>query len=187
MKVIVGLGNKGLKYAKTRHNIGFEVVELLAHRNQIEMKTRKFKGLIGQGFIEGEKVLLVMPLTYMNLSGECVREVLDFYKLEAEDLIVIYDDISLDVGALRIRTKGSAGGQNGIKNIINHLGHNEFLRFKVGVGPQPPGKKAEHFVLDHFAKKQMDDVIETIEHSASGVEAYLKHGLDYTMNNYNKK
>jgi len=187
MKVIVGLGNKGLKYAKTRHNIGFEVVELLAHRNQIEMNSRKFKGLVGQGFIEGVKVLLVMPLTYMNLSGECVREVLEFYKLGAQDLIVIYDDINLDVGALRIRIKGSAGGQNGIKNIINHLGHNEFLRFKVGVGPQPPNKKAEYFVLEHFAKKQMDNVIEAIEHTASGVEVYLKQGLEYTMNNYNKK
>ena len=187
MKVIVGLGNKGLKYTKTRHNIGFEVVQLLADRNQIEINSRKFKGLVGQGFIEGVKVILVKPLTYMNLSGECVREVLDFYKVEDEDLIIIQDDISLDLGALRIRSKGSAGGQNGIKNIINHLGHNEFLRFKVGVGPQPVGKKAEHFVLEPFAKKQKEDVINAIEHTAKGIEAYLKYGLDYTMNNYNKK
>ncbi len=113
MKVIVGLGNKGLKYAKTRHNIGFEVVELLAHRHQIEMNSRKFKGLIGQGFIEGQKVLLVMPLTYMNLSGECVREVMDFYKLEEDDLVVIYDDLSLDVGAMRIRKKAAPAGRTG--------------------------------------------------------------------------
>ena len=131
MKVIVGLGNKGVKYTKTRHNIGFEVIKLLANRNQIEVNSRKFKGLVGQGVIEGVKVLLVMPLTYMNLSGECVREVLDFYKIDDEDLVVICDDINLDVGALRIRSKGSAGGQNGIKNIISHIGHNEFLRFKV--------------------------------------------------------
>jgi PTH1 family peptidyl-tRNA hydrolase len=187
MKVIVGLGNKGLKYAKTRHNIGFEVIELLAHRNKIDMNTRKFKGLVGQGFIEGQKVLLVMPLTYMNLSGECVREVLDFYKLDAEDLVVIYDDLNLEIGALRIRTKGSAGGQNGVKNIINHLGHDDFLRFKVGIGPQPSGIKAEHFVLSRFKKSDRDNVSETIEHCANGVEAYLKNGLDYTMNNYNKK
>jgi len=187
MKIIAGLGNKGLKYAKTRHNIGFEVIELLAHRNQIDMSSRKFKGLIGQGYIEGEKVLLVMPLTYMNLSGECIREVLDYYRLSAEDLLVVYDDISLDVGALRIRKKGSAGGQNGIKNIINHLGHDEFLRYKVGVGPQPQGVKAEHFVLGRFSKQEMDQVIESVEHAAKGIEAYLKFGLDYAMNHFNKK
>ncbi len=187
MKVIVGLGNKGLKYAKTRHNIGFEVVELLAHRHHIDMNTRKFKGLIGQGFIEGQKVILAMPLTYMNLSGECVREILDFYKLSHEDLVVIYDDLSMDLGALRIRKKGSAGGHNGIKNIINHLGHDEFLRYKVGVGPQPRGIKSEVFVLGHFRKDELDTLEESIEHSANGIEAYLKHGLDYAMNNYNKK
>lgn len=187
MKVIVGLGNKGLKYAKTRHNIGFEVIELLAHRHSINMTSRKFKGLIGQGYIEGEKVLLVMPLTYMNLSGECVRQVLDFYKLDAEDIVVVYDDLSMNVGALRIRGKGSAGGHNGIKNIISHLGHDEFLRYKVGVGPQPAGVKSENFVLGHFAKKEMDDVVESIEHTANSVEAYLKKGLDFAMNNYNRK
>ncbi len=187
MKVIVGLGNKGLKFAKTRHNIGFEVVELLAHRHNINMNARKFKGLIGQGFIEGEKVLLVMPLTYMNLSGECVRAILDFYKLDEEDLLIIYDDLSMNVGALRIRNKGSAGGHNGIKNIISHLGHDNFLRYKVGIGPQPRGVKSEVFVLKHFMKKEMDDVERGIEHSANGVEAYIKNGIDYAMNNYNKK
>lgn len=187
MKVIVGLGNKGLKYAKTRHNIGFEVVELLAARHKIDMTNRKFKGLVGQGFIEGEKVLLVMPLTYMNLSGECVHEVLDYYKLDETDLIVIYDDLSLDVGALRIRDKGSAGGHNGIKNIIAHLGHDRFLRFKVGVGPQPHGIKAENFVLDRFAKSDLETVITSIEHTANGVEAFLKNGVDFVMNNYTRK
>lgn len=187
MKVIVGLGNKGLKYAKTRHNIGFEVIELLAYRHNISMTNRKFKGLIGQGIIEGEKVLLVMPLTYMNLSGECVREVLDFFKLDSDDLMVVYDDLSMDVGALRLRIKGSAGGQNGIKNIISHLGHDDFLRFKVGIGPQPKGMKAEHFVLNHFSKSQIDDVIETIEHCANAVEAVLKNGVDYGMNHFNRK
>lgn len=187
MKVIVGLGNKGLKYAKTRHNIGFEVVELLASRHKIDMTTQKFKGLIGQGHIEGEKVILVMPLTYMNLSGECVRQVLDYYKLEHTDLIVIYDDLSLDVGALRIRDKGSAGGHNGIKNIITHLGHDQFLRFKVGVGPQPHGIKAENFVLDRFSKQDVEKVIESVEHTANGIEAYLKNGQDFVMNNYTRK
>jgi PTH1 family peptidyl-tRNA hydrolase len=187
MKIIVGLGNKGLKYAKTRHNIGFEVVELLANRHGIDMNARKFKGLIGQGHIKGEKVILVMPLTYMNLSGECVREVLDFYKLDASDLMVIYDDLSLDVGALRLRDKGSAGGHNGIKNIISHLGHDQFLRFKVGVGPQPHGVKAENFVLDRFQKKDLDSIIDSIEHTANALEAAIEKGWDYAMNNYTKK
>lgn len=187
MKVIVGLGNKGLKYAKTRHNIGFEVIELLAHRHRINMNTRKFKGLIGQGFIEGEKVILAMPLTYMNLSGECVRAILDFYKIHEEELLVVYDDLSMDLGALRIRKKGSAGGHNGIKNIISHLGHDEFLRYKVGVGPQPPGVKSENFVLGHFRKDELGTLEESIEHSANAVEAYLGKGLDFAMNNYNKK
>jgi peptidyl-tRNA hydrolase, PTH1 family len=187
MKVIVGLGNKGLKYAKTRHNIGFEVIELLASRHKIDMTNRKFKGLVGQGFIEGEKVLLVMPLTYMNLSGECVREVLDYYKIEETDLIVIYDDLSLDIGSIRFRDKGSAGGHNGIKNIISHLGHDRFLRFKLGVGPQPHGIKAENFVLDRFAKSDIETVTGVIEHAANGVEAFLKNGLEFLMNNYTRK
>jgi PTH1 family peptidyl-tRNA hydrolase len=187
MKIIIGLGNKGLKYAQTRHNIGFEVVELLAHRHNIPMNQRKFKGIVGQGVIAGEKVLLVMPLTYMNLSGECVREVLDFYKLSAEDIIVIYDDLSMDLGALRIRDKGSAGGHNGIKNIISHLGQDYFLRLKVGVGPQPPNVKAEHFVLDRFNKSEIEKMSESIEHTANAIESILEQGINYAMNNYNKK
>jgi len=187
MKVIVGLGNKGIKYAKTRHNIGFEVIELLAARYKIDMTHRKFKGLVGQGSIEGEKILLVMPLTYMNLSGECVREIIDYYKIDETELVIIYDDLSLDVGALRIRDKGSAGGHNGIKNIISHLGHDKFLRFKVGVGPQPHGVKAEDFVLNRFAKSDAEIVQASIEHTANGIEAYLKQGQDYVMNNYTRK
>ena len=187
MKIIIGLGNKGLKYTQTRHNIGFEVIELLAYRHNIPMNQNKFKGIIGQGIIGGEKVLLVMPLTYMNLSGECVRAVLDFYKLGSEDIMVIYDDLSMDLGALRIRDKGSAGGHNGIKNIINHLGHDAFLRLKVGVGPQPPNVKAEHFVLDRFNKSEINTMTESIEHTANAIEAILSKGISYGMNNYNKK
>lgn len=186
MKVIVGLGNKGLKYAKTRHNIGFEVVELLSYRHNISMTSSKFRGLIGQGQIKGEKVLLVMPLTYMNLSGECVRPVLDYYKLDNQDLVVIYDDISMDLGALRIRQKGSAGGHNGIKNIIRHLGSDQFVRYKIGVGPQPSGVKAEHFVLSTFPKSVQEQVVDSIEFCADGVEAYLSEGLDWAMNRYNR-
>lgn len=187
MKVIVGLGNKGNEYQNTRHNIGFEVIRLLAERHQIGMTTRKHKGLIGQGYIEGEKVVLVMPLTYMNLSGECIREVMDYYKIPKEDVVVIYDDLSIDVGRLRVRDKGSAGGHNGIKSIIAHLHSEEFLRFKVGIGPQPRGIKAEKFVLDVFRKDEASDVKASVEHTANAVEALLKHDLTYVMNNYTKK
>jgi PTH1 family peptidyl-tRNA hydrolase len=123
----------------------------------------------------------------MNLSGECVREVLDFYKLSAEDIIVIYDDLSMDLGALRIRDKGSAGGHNGIKNIISHLGQDAFLRLKVGVGPQPPNVKAEHFVLDRFNKSEIEKMTDSIEHTVNAIESILEQGVNYAMNNYNKK
>ncbi len=187
MKIIVGLGNKGLEYAKTRHNIGFEVIECLAHRHQITMNTRKFKGLIGQGMISGEKVILVMPLTYMNNSGICVREIMDFYKLDAEDIMVVYDDISMDLGALRIRENGSAGGHNGIKNIIAHLGHDKFLRFKVGIGPQPKGMPSERYVLERFKRNEMDALLEVIDYTADAVEGIVKHDVTYGMNHYNRK
>ena len=187
MKVIVGLGNKGNEYQNTRHNIGFEVIRCLAERHQIAMTTKKHKGLIGQGHIEGQKVVLVMPLTYMNLSGECVRELMDYYKIDQEEIVVIYDDLSLDVGSLRVRDKGSAGGHNGIKSIIAHLHSEEFLRFKVGIGPQPRGLKAEKFVLDTFRKEEVEAVKESIEHTAKAIEALLKHDLTYVMNNYTKK
>ncbi|MDO5517953.1 MAG: aminoacyl-tRNA hydrolase, partial [Clostridium sp.] len=122
MFLIVGLGNPGAQYENTRHNIGFKVIDNIAKEYNIEINRQKFKGIYGEGFINGEKVILLKPTTYMNLSGESVREVVDFYKLTCEDIVVIYDDISLDVGRLRLREKGSAGGHNGIKSIIAHLG-----------------------------------------------------------------
>ena len=135
MFIIVGLGNPGREYAHTRHNVGFDTIDVLADKYHIDVDTKKHKALIGKGIIEGQKVILVKPQTYMNLSGESVREVLDYYKVdETSELIVIYDDISLNPGQLRIRLKGSAGGHNGIKNIIQHLGGSEFLRIKIGVG-----------------------------------------------------
>ena len=134
MKIIVGLGNPTKEYAGTRHNVGFSVIYNISDAYNIPVETKKHKALIGKGIIEGEKVILAMPQTYMNLSGESVRELMDYYKCDLSDLIVIYDDISLDVGKLRIRAKGSAGGHNGIKNIIAQLGTQEFTRIKIGVG-----------------------------------------------------
>ena len=146
MYIIAGLGNPGGKYDNTRHNIGFMVIDAAAEKYHIAVTEKKHKALIGKGIIGGEKVILVKPQTFMNLSGESIREVIDYYKIEEKtELIVISDDISLDVGTLRIRKKGSAGGHNGLKNIILHLGHDEFRRIKIGVGEKP----AEYDLVDY--------------------------------------
>ena len=140
MYIIVGLGNPGKEYQNTRHNIGFDVIDEIAERNNIAMGEKKHKAIIGKGFVAGQRVILVKPQTFMNLSGESVRDAIDFYKVdEKTELIVISDDISLDVGQIRIRKKGSAGGHNGLKNIILHLGHDDFQRVKMGVGEKPKG------------------------------------------------
>ena len=140
MYIIAGLGNPGKQYAQTRHNVGFDTIDILADKYNISVDTKKHKALCGKGMIEGQKVVLAKPQTFMNLSGESVRELVDFYKIDPEEeLIVIYDDISLEPGQLRIRPKGSAGGHNGIKNIIAHLGTQVFKRVKVGVGEKPKG------------------------------------------------
>ena len=138
MYIIVGLGNPDRQYQNTRHNIGFEVVDEIARKNQITIGERKHKAVIGKGYVGGQKAVLVKPQTYMNLSGESIRSLADYYKIdEEEELIVLYDDVSLDIGQLRIRKKGSAGGHNGIKSIIQHLGTDVFMRVKIGVGEKP--------------------------------------------------
>ena len=142
MYVIAGLGNPGREYEGTRHNVGFMTLDALADKYNIDVREKAFKGLIGKGVIEGNKVILVKPQTYMNLSGECIRQVMDYYKVDPSEFIVIYDDISLVPGGIRIRKKGSAGGHNGIKNIIAHLGTQEFPRIKIGTGA-PAGGGAE--------------------------------------------
>ena len=151
MYIIAGLGNPGKKYEGTRHNIGWQVVDELADKHGIRIMESRFRGLVGKGAIGGEKVLLLKPLTYMNLSGESIAEAVRFYKLDAAtQLIVISDDISLDVGQLRMRKKGSAGGHNGLKNIIAHLGSEEFMRIKIGVGDKPAGADLVDYVLGSF-------------------------------------
>lgn len=186
MFVIAGLGNPGSKYEKTRHNVGFQVIDCLANKYHIEMNQKKHKAICGTGIIEGQKVLLVKPQTYMNLSGESIREVLDFYKLdEEEEFLVIYDDISLQPGQLRIRKKGSAGGHNGVKNIIHHLGKQVFPRIKLGVGEKPQGYDLADYVLGNFSKE--DEVImrESYEKAAQAVVAILTEGADWAMNEFN--
>ena len=185
MKIIVGLGNPTDKYAGTRHNVGFSVIYNISDTYNIPVDTKKHKAIIGKGVIEGEKVILAMPQTYMNLSGESVRELIDYYKCDETDLIVIYDDISLDVGKLRIRKKGSAGGHNGIKNIIAQLGTQEFARVKVGVGEKPPRMDLADYVLGRFTKDEQPVIREAAELATKAVSTIITEGPDAAMNRFN--
>lgn len=183
MFLIVGLGNPGSQYEDTRHNIGFKVVDNIAKEYNIEINRQKFKGVCGEGFINGEKVILLKPTTYMNLSGESIREVVDFYKLSNDNVLVIYDDISLDVGRLRIREKGSAGGHNGIKSIIAHLGTDIFPRIKVGVGQ--PNVDLVNYVLGKFTKEEMEVLNESIDASTKAAKEIISNDVKTAMNIYN--
>jgi PTH1 family peptidyl-tRNA hydrolase len=183
MFLIVGLGNIGKKYEYTRHNIGFDVVDLISHKYNIAVNREKFKGTYGEGTILSEKIILLKPNTYMNLSGESVREIVEFFKIPMEKIIVIYDDISLDIGRLRIRLKGSPGGHNGIKNIIANLGSDVFPRIKVGVGH--PDQELVSYVLGRFSKEERQQVERTFEATVEAVECIVKEGLTEAMNRFN--
>lgn len=186
MYIIVGLGNPGKQYAKTRHNVGFDTIDRLADRYNISVDTKKHKALCGKGMIEGQKVVLAKPQTFMNLSGESVRELTDFYKIDPEEeLIVIYDDISLEPGKIRIRKKGSAGGHNGIKNIIAQLGTQNFQRIKVGVGEKPKGWDLADYVLGHFSKEDRGLVDDALKRAAGAVELMVQGEVDQAMNQFN--
>lgn len=185
MKAIIGLGNPGMKYAGTRHNIGFDAVTAIADKYNLSINNKKFKGVYADGHIAGEKVLLVQPQTYMNLSGECVREVADFYKLNPDEIIIICDDINLDVGRLRIRKKGSAGGHNGLKNIIAHLGTEEFPRIRVGVGEKTEGWDLADYVLARFDKDSEPVIREALANVVGAVETWISEGIDAAMNRFN--
>ena len=186
MYIITGLGNPEKKYVNTRHNIGFDVIDAIAEKNDIVLGEKRHKAVIGKGTIAGHKAVLVKPLTYMNLSGESVRSVIDFYKVdEKSELIVISDDISLDVGQIRIRKRGSAGGHNGLKNIILHLGHDSFIRVRMGVGDKPPKLDLADYVLGHFLQEERDAVIESVRTAALAIETIIAEGPDAAMNKYN--
>ena len=188
MFIIAGLGNPTLQYEGTRHNVGFDVIDMLADRYNISVDGRKGRALIGKGMIGGQKVLLVKPQTYMNLSGESLRELVNYYKIDEEhELLVIYDDISLDVGQLRIRKKGSAGGHNGIKSIISHLGTNVFPRIKVGVGEKPSGYDLADYVLGHFSKDDRAKMQEGYTRAMHAAEMLVAGDVEQAMNEYNKK
>ncbi len=187
MYIIVGLGNPTDKYQATRHNIGWDAITRLSDDYRIPMDFKKHKASCGRGYIEGEKVILAQPLTYMNLSGESVRELVDFYKVDPENVIIIYDDISLDVGQLRIRKKGSAGGHNGIKSIISHLGTMEFPRIKIGVGDKPEGWDLADYVLSRFRDEEQAAIREALKNASDACKMIITSGIEAAMNQYNRK
>lgn len=188
MFIIAGLGNPGKEYDNTRHNIGFRTVDALAEKYGIDVREKKHKGLIGKGVINGNKVVLVKPQTYMNLSGECLREVCDYYKVDVEsELIVVYDDITLDVGGIRVRKKGSAGGHNGMKSIISKLGSDGFMRIRVGIGEKPARMDLADWVLGHFPESDKENLKSGVDDAISATNLLLEGEVDEAMNRYNRK
>ena len=187
MFLIVGLGNPERKYEGTRHNVGFEAVDSISKHFGIELSLREQKGIIGKGIINGQKVILAKPMTYMNLSGECVGPLCDYYDIDPEsELIVISDDVTLSTGNIRVRKKGSAGGHNGLKNIIAHLGLNTFPRIRVGVGECKNGDMISH-VLGRYDAEDRQKVDESFEKVIGAVELFLEGNIDSAMNKYNVK
>ena len=188
MYLIVGLGNPGRQYDGTRHNMGFDTLDYLIEKHQIPQGGVKFNAMYGKGIIGGEKVILMKPLSFMNLSGGPVREMVNYFKIDPEtEMIVIYDDIDLEPGQLRIRKQGSAGGHNGIKDIIRQLGTQKFLRVKVGVGAKPKGWDLADHVLGRFSDSDRRLVDEAIGKAGDAEELMLSRGVDAAMNEYNRK
>jgi len=185
VKLIVGLGNPGPRYEQTRHNIGFDVIDELAVRNGIKLYESKFKGVFATIHKGGEKAILLKPMTYMNLSGESIRPMMDYYKIPMENLLVIYDDLDLPVGKIRLRQKGSAGGHNGIKSTIQHLGTPQFNRIRIGINRPPEGKSVPDYVLGRFAKEEWDQMQTVIQHCAEACEEWLEKPFLEVMNRFN--
>ena len=187
MYVVVGLGNPGKDYTNTRHNVGFDTLDIIAKRNNIDLNKIKFKSVYGEGFIGREKVILVKPQTYMNNSGITVRELIQFYKLPVENIIVIVDDIDIGFADIRIKAKGSAGSHNGLKSIIYHLQEDKFPRVKVGIGKKHPRQDLADFVLSRFSKEEIPDIEDAISKAAEAVEAMIAEGTESAMNKFNTK
>jgi peptidyl-tRNA hydrolase, PTH1 family len=185
MKLIVGLGNVGRKYENTRHNVGFRVLDTLAHRWSAEPPRGKFEGGLAEVAVSGERVLLLWPRTLMNRSGQSVWQAVDFYKLPLTDLLVICDDFNLSFGKLRFRREGSAGGQKGLADIANRLGTEEFNRLRLGIGPVPDRWDAADFVLGRFEANEMDTMEDTLIRAADGAECWMKEGIAAAMNKFN--
>lgn len=186
MYVIAGLGNPGTQYESTKHNIGFITVDYLAEMHRIPIKKLKHKALVGEGSISGQKVLLVKPQTFMNLSGNSIREIVAYYKISMEELIVIYDDIDIPMGSLRIRKKGSAGTHNGMRSIVYDLQSDQFPRIRIGIGGERKGDLAD-YVIGGFQKSQIPVMEEAVRQAAAAVECMMEKGMDAAMGEYNKR
>ena len=184
MKLIVGLGNYGKEYKNTRHNVGFMALDYYAEKNRLSIDKKKFKGLYVETSISGEKVVLLEPQTYMNLSGTCIRDFILYYHIDIKDILVIYDDMDLDVGVLRLREKGSAGGHNGIKNIIDHLKTNEFRRVRVGIS-KDKDRSTVDYVLGKFKEEEKKIIDEKIEKVSCVIEDFVKYDFNKVMSMYN--
>lgn len=187
MYIVVGLGNPGKDYSNTRHNVGFDTIDVLANRNNIKINKIKFKSVFGEGTIGNEKVLLVKPQTYMNNSGIAVREIYQFYKVPIENILVVVDDIDIDFASVRIRLKGSAGSHNGMKSIIYHLQRDDFPRIKIGIGKRHEEQDLADFVLSRFSKDERIDIDSTILTAAEAIEMIIKENINQAMNKYNIK
>ncbi|TLS35113.1 aminoacyl-tRNA hydrolase [Pseudalkalibacillus caeni] len=186
MKLIVGLGNPGRKYEDTRHNIGFKVIDQLSEKLGIELDNKKFNGIYGKKNIEGESIFLLKPYTYMNLSGESVRPIMDYFDIPLEDLLVVYDDLDLPVGKIRLRQKGSAGGHNGIKSLIAHLNSQDFKRIRIGVDRPPSGMSVPDYVLSRFRKEEEDQIKNAVNKSAAASEKWINTPFLEVMNEFNQ-
>ena len=185
--MVIGLGNPGKDYTNTRHNVGFDTLDILAKKNNIELNKIKFKAVYGEGRIGNEKVLLVKPQTYMNNSGISVRDLMQFYKISTENIIVIVDDIDIEFSTIRVKTKGSAGTHNGLKSIIYHIQDDEFPRVKIGIGKKYEGQDLADFVLSRFSNDERVDIEATIITGAEAVETIISEGINKAMNKYNIK
>lgn len=184
MYLIVGLGNPENKYSKTRHNMGVDVINKLAQKHNIEVTKKKFEGLYGAGMIENEKIVLLKPQTYMNLSGDCVAKFVNFYKLELKDIIIVYDDFDIEEGAIRIRKTGSAGTHNGLKSVIGSLNSEEFIRVRIGIGDKEDTNAINH-VLNKLSDEEYKTLTKGIDNGVDAVIQILKEGVEYAMNKHN--
>jgi peptidyl-tRNA hydrolase, PTH1 family len=185
MKCIVGLGNPGKKYQTTRHNIGFMVIEELLNRHHWQLNKDKFKGKFALENLNGEKIVLLEPQTYMNLSGESLRPIMDYYNIELEDVLIIYDDLDLPPGKIRLRQKGGHGGHNGIRSIIDHVGTKDFKRIRIGVGRPTSPLPVVDYVLGSFYKEEQELVRQSIEKAADACERWMEKPFEEVMNEYN--
>lgn len=187
MYLIVGLGNPGKEYERTRHNIGFETIDLLAKEYNIELNKLKFKAIYGEGRIAGKKVYLMKPTTYMNNSGEAVRAFADYYKIDSENILVVADDIDIPFASIRIKKNGSGGSHNGLKSIVKTLGSKDFPRLKIGIGQKHENQDLASFVLGKFSKEEMVDVENAINLAKSALVEALESGIESSMNKFNNK